>query len=839
MAKSLNYSDYKSAGIYFLEEDNSIIESVDVEALRLAVGFSKTGPFNVPVFLNGTADAEKYFGAIDTKLERKGSFFHRSLNTLLKQAPVFALNLLSVDETDKSDMAQLSLQTNKGNVVDGSGKVAQPKEYRQYFDRSKFWYPKAEKVLAQTLPVGGSVSNTNIFNVANTGTKDYTVFVRKAENLKGYNVTVKDFYGSEDKIPYPWMVPSDYMADYFIQVIVVEGNWGKGIYDKLAKDVKWKTFFSEKGLKKDMLSKFLAEEAITVLGNWTGTIIPDFYAKNGQYESIVPIINQVAPQTGFVASLNEELMEELEPDLSDDWTIDLVGHNMGDTFEGFLSYPATDASVKTDIEVADVSANTFSVEVAAGESYTDVTIGDLVKGEDGKLTRVVKKAYSVVDASGVYTFTCSNNVANVGGGDASVHYEWQPYEGVPEGSVPEVPELPEPSVEWKDQIVNVNNIGVNEYYICVEVETPAGAAAVEVHKSIVDLYDSLEGIFLEGLHIGKKNLPGWDTTGELADVEAGIEKIYKVLTDTGIERGLTNMDTIRFRYVIDTMGGGKAAGLGGKKYLSMLAQKAGACTAILSYPSMGTLAESVQPIFRDIDAPYGDFDTKYIPTGGNPDAIGAGAVSIPGEDEGSKYCGVFAPYLKYADGIKTILVPPAADVANAYQRKFTATGNSYATVANMDGILTNSSIAGVEYMFDRNDRDNIEPYGINPIIYRNGQVVIYGDKTAYQDVISDYNYLHTRELLNTIEIEVQRILHPYVFKYNNAETRAEIVRKVTPILQAMQDSGALYSFEIQMDENNNTPEVIERSFGILDIGVKMGKNLEKIVTRIKVNRLSA
>ena len=42
-----------------------------------------------------------------------------------------------------------------------------------------------------------------------------------------------------------------------------------------------------------------------------------------------------------------------------------------------------------------------------------------------------------------------------------------------------------------------------------------------------------------------------------------------------------------------------------------------------------------------------------------------------------------------------------------------------------------------------------------------------------------------------------------------------------------------------MDENNNTDEVIERSYGILDIGVKMGKNLEKIVTRIKVNRLSA
>lgn len=558
-----------------------------------------------------------------------------------------------------------------------------------------------------------------------------------------------------------------------------------------------------------------------MIGNWTGTIIPEFYAKNGQYESIVPVINQATPRTGFMVSLNEELLETIEDVHEDGYVVDLVGHTIPNNgaFGGFLSYPAVDGSIAFTEKADAVDGNMFAVSaIDAG----GITIGDLIVSgtadgagdvKDEHLSRIIKKTYKVVTAkdkddvnsvyhnlfSGiendtpVYVFTCTDKVADFG------------------------------AVEIKNS--EGEKIGETTH-------------AVSRHKAITDLYDSLSGLYLKGLEIGNRHIPGYDTEGNV-DIEAGIEKVYGMLEDTGIHRGLTNTDMIMFRYIIDTMGGGKSQGLGGKKHLSMLAKDAGSCTAILSYPSMEYLASSEQPIFRDIDGRPGDFDTKYLPTGGNPDAIGAGAVTLPSEDEGSKFTGVFAPYLKYTDGVKNILVPPAADVANAYYRKFSATGNPYITVANMNGVLSNSSIGGVEYMFDKTDRDNIEPYGINPIITRNGRVLIYGDKTAYQDVISDYNYLHVRELLNTIEIEVQAKLHPYVFKYNTAETRAEIVRKVTPILQAMQDSGALYSFEIQMDENNNTDEVIERSYGILDIGVKMGKNLEKIVTRIKVNRLSA
>ena len=128
--------------------------------------------------------------------------------------------------------------------------------------------------------------------------------------------------------------------------------------------------------------------------------------------------------------------------------------------------------------------------------------------------------------------------------------------------------------------------------------------------------------------------------------------------------------------------------------------------------------------------------------------------------------------------------------------------------------------------------------GINPIIWRNGKALIYGDRTAFQTYMSDYNYIHVRELLNTIEIESRAILQGYVFKYNNSQTRSEVANKLTPILEAMKNSGALVKYTFQFDENNNPDSVIDRSFAIIDIGVWISKTAEKIIARITVNKLS-
>ena len=91
-------------------------------------------------------------------------------------------------------------------------------------------------------------------------------------------------------------------------------------------------------------------------------------------------------------------------------------------------------------------------------------------------------------------------------------------------------------------------------------------------------------------------------------------------------------------------------------------------------------------------------------------------------------------------------------------------------------------------------------------------------------------------MLNTIQISCKSVLDEYVFTYNTPTTRAEITKRINPILSAMKDSGALAKYEMQIDEANNTKDIIDQKVCIVDIGVWVTPNMEKIITRLTVNR---
>ena len=91
-------------------------------------------------------------------------------------------------------------------------------------------------------------------------------------------------------------------------------------------------------------------------------------------------------------------------------------------------------------------------------------------------------------------------------------------------------------------------------------------------------------------------------------------------------------------------------------------------------------------------------------------------------------------------------------------------------------------------------------------------------------------------MLNTIQISCKSVLDEYVFTYNTPTTRAEITKRINPILSAMKDSGALIKYEIGCDDLNNDKEVIDNKFCIVDIGVWVARNTEKIIVPITLNR---
>ncbi len=828
---NINFNDYKSSGVYFLEIDNSIIDSVVATSGRLAVGFSKKGPFNTPVYIDNTADLVEVYGDIDTKLERKGVFFNRNAQTLINNSPCYFLNLMPFskndsgkwEEYDKVGYAAISSSPLDENETGTVG-------YPELYDKSRFWKVSTD-YLDNTCIIKTEDDGTrhNLINIANVGSKDVTFIIRKAENIKGFNKTVSEWYKSDDNIPYSWMNPSDYISDYFIEVIAIEGKWND---PKLALDTFWGNYFElddtgaafklngifdelfAKGkslLKRDKLSKFLKLDAVNVLGDYTGTIIPDFIDGTGALQSIEPIVNQYTSKTGVVLSIDVTALEDSENNKH----IDFIGHTAVDGVKcNMMSYDFTygkDSSLilpfGNDASVIDIQDN--KIIFKAGFDDKDTSTG----------ASLHPNAVQIFDKLCVGAMVSRGN---------------------PE-TVSVTGELPTLVRVTKKQIYPDNQVD-KAVFTTTDIVDGSGDS-LRIVPSITDSYKTLTPIVLQGLDMDAKVKALFGTTMWKDSLgysyygdDAAIAQIYAVLEDKGIKRSLLNDDIINFRYVIDTMARGLGAECGSKKYLARLANNKQHCTAIINAPSMTEFGTTSLACYYDEDDVYKTLDTKYIPEGGNDNLVKTEEFSLPSEENGSKNCGVFAPYLKYRTNGRTVLVPPAADVANAYMKKYDG-ADPYITVANRNGVLSNGQIQGIEYQFDRYDQDYLEPFGINPILYRNGEVLIYGDRTAYQDVLSDYNYLHVREILNTIEIECKAVLEGYVFRYNNAATRSEIVNRIDPILKGMKDAGALYQYELQMDENNNTNEVINRSFAIIDIGVWITKNMEKVIARITVNKL--
>ena len=340
MALSPSLLQFKSSGVYRLEFDKSQIISIPAETIRLIIGFSKKGPFNTPVFVQDTGFFKTVFGDIDTTLERKGSYFHRTALTCLDRGPVIVLNLLKLTDVDTSQFKSISTSA----WIENSPTVTAP--VSNFFNRDKFWFtdPNALVDFANN-GLSQSTTKQRLLNVANVGRKTTSVITRKSDIL-GFDVLAKDWYGV-GKVP-EYMNENDYISDYMIDIIIVEGDFSN--YPVLSIDPIFGPYFDTTGLKKtyvdnygferDGLTSFLNLDQVNVLGVYTGALIPEFQNKNGENMYIEDLINLDTSKTGLLLGFDNDKLDNDPEQISAD-KIDLVGHTLesqSPAILDFLSY---------------------------------------------------------------------------------------------------------------------------------------------------------------------------------------------------------------------------------------------------------------------------------------------------------------------------------------------------------------------------------------------------------------------------------------------------------------------------------------------------------------------
>lgn len=359
---AIQIGKYKRPGIFLEEFDKSQITSPTVDGItNLVIGVSKKGPVNTPILLNNTGDLERIFGQLDRQLERKGSFFHRTISKMLEASPIYAVNLLLTDDNlDTLEYQNLSTATSYQNDIE---RLA---PYRRFFDTTGFWKRDTESFLNVTKSNVGY--EQRLLNFTNLSDKYVTIFCFKSKKV-GFDRSLLEWYGSIDKMP-PYVYPTDLASDYLVDVLVVAGDFSN--YKDLSIDPRYSTYFSATGLRKEQVRNFSNDRNVTTLAAVEGlSLIPYFRDGNGANIFIETVINRDTDKHGIFCAFNIDMFETDYPK----GLIDLIGNNLvGDNLD--VNPPTSGETYYGSLDGADgTSDGEFNVNFLSYKENVTETIG--------------------------------------------------------------------------------------------------------------------------------------------------------------------------------------------------------------------------------------------------------------------------------------------------------------------------------------------------------------------------------------------------------------------------------------------------------------------------------
>ena len=876
MALSPQLLQFKSSGVYRLEFDKSQTANIDVSTLRLVVGHSRKGPYNTPVLIENVEAFIQVYGNIDKSLEKKGMFFHRSAKAALSRGPILALNLAHFGANDLASAAQVStngsyktdalMERPAGNTwVENDVKVAYvapaitstitttaatagngtqafqitgedrtsditTADYIIDGDGNYVQITAVELVGSDTVIASTNAANgldpqyiaSTSFNIYDEGTAeelyteaeylaDFTIATYPELGHQTGDYTYASFFDTDK-----FMIPSD---EKVLQVLGEDSNqvlnfvnikqtpitvFTRKAQDTAGFDVTAREWYGEGNVPaylndKDLMSDYMI----------------DVFVFKGKFEAAAMDTDPVYGYYFNDKGLRKELIEQF----ANLRQVEMIGSYSGSMLPGFKDLEGRNVYIETMINAEARRTGLFCAIAEdlvtnedtdtpidlIGHTFDEAAQDQLVLSYDIENRSIALPAYLTYSANGtnaVFTYT------DVVGFDPLIKKGNYIRTGVGENS----------------RLALVNQVAVakpvnGEIEVTIKLSEAAPIVAPSAYvKSLEDAATEYTPFVLGGAQIEAENI-----TSCLNAISLG----------TGLATGLVDKDAIDFRYIVDTFGSYDENGLNNKIVLSQLAKERQNAAAILNAPMVKDFKASTDPSF--LNEFNGSFQTSYIADGGNLALNPTSLYTLPSIADGANFAFYYGPGLIVRENGKDLIVPPAAYVSNNYIDKYTDALPWSIVAGPRRGVVAGTSVAGAEYSFDKSDRDILEPFGYNPIVFQRGVgLTILGNKTAQQSIKSSLSSAHVREVLIYIQDAMADILKDYVFEFNNAQTRLEIKTLADSLMESVRQDGGVYDFKNVMDQSNNTGEVIDNNIGIIDTFVEPVKGLEIVVHRTTI-----
>ncbi len=399
---TINIADYKRPGIFINEIDQSVRQiPAQTELINLVAGFSRKGPVNKPILITTPQQFTEIFGDIDRLMEKRGCFFHRTILNILRNGPVWALNLLKTDDTlDQIDWQTISVASNVQNSI------VKKAPYSSFFDRADFWERDTDSFL--TYANDNLDDNRQIMHITNMSDKKVSVFIYKA-SVEGYNDTLDIFYGGVNNVPL-YLDPKDQAKDYIVSMLIVQGDWSD--YNTLSVDSRWGKYFNKKGLIKSQIGNFANDSAVNVLKYYADlSIIPYFKDTNGRDVFIETVVNRDTDRHGIFLAFDIDKVESAEYRTG---LLDLIGSNLVDDQEGVIDYLSYYETITENILYKETILNRQGNAFGKNLEYETKHQGNIVIGQ------VAGAGSTEVTLSGVTTYNLNDKKVVLDSSSATV-----------------------------------------------------------------------------------------------------------------------------------------------------------------------------------------------------------------------------------------------------------------------------------------------------------------------------------------------------------------------------------------------------------------------------------
>ena len=195
----------------------------------------------------------------------------------------------------------------------------------------------------------------------------------------------------------------------------------------------------------------------------------------------------------------------------------------------------------------------------------------------------------------------------------------------------------------------------------------------------------------------------------------------------------------------------------------------------------------------------------------------------------TNYAAVYYPWVKVLDTAKNkpVLVPPSVVVPGAIAASDRIAAEWFAPAGLNRGVLGN--VIEAKTRLNQAERDILYDNKVNPIAtFPQTGVCIWGQKTL-QERSTALDRINVRRLLIALKKFIASSSKYLVFEQNTTATRNRFLNIVNPYLESVQQRQGLYAFRVQMDESNNTPDIIDRNQIVGAIFIQPAKTAEFIV----------